>query len=187
VPSEGSALFNSTLTPAHDLELHSVRRRRLRHASARDRHSAQPVRRARFTGATSSTVGVFGTVYESKAVEHLVSQTVTGSVSASQVLVWIATQAWREGTLKRAVRSGQSLRWLLPYHPTVEAWLARGDQDRDRALAFNSSRKPQTYSISIASQPPAVVGQRGLAIQRLAFHALKNDPSPLNRSGDGRR
>jgi hypothetical protein len=55
------------------------------------------------------------------------------------------------------------------------------------ALVPNSSRKPQAYSISIASQPPAVVGQRGLAIQRLAFRALKNDPSPLNRSADGRR
>jgi hypothetical protein len=40
---------------------------------------------------------------------------------------------------------------------------------------------------SSARQPPAVVGQRGLAIQRLAFRALKNDPSPLNRSADGRR
>jgi hypothetical protein len=46
-----------------------------------------------------------------------------------QVLEWIATQAWREGTLKRAVGSRQSLRWLLPYHPRVEAWQARGDQD----------------------------------------------------------
>jgi len=88
-----------------------------------------PVRRAKFTGATSNTGGVFGTAYESKTVEHLVSQTVTGSVSVPQVLAWIATQAWREGTLKLAVRSRQSLRWLLPCHPTVEAWQARGDED----------------------------------------------------------
>ena len=68
-------------------------------------------------------------------------------------------------------------------HSTVaKSLLSQGS-----ALVPNSSRKPQAYSISIASQPPAVVGQRGLAIQRLAFRALKNDPSPLNRSGDGRR
>jgi len=51
------------------------------------------VRGAKFTGATSNTVGVFGTAYESKTVKYLVSQMVTGSVSVSQVLVWIATQA----------------------------------------------------------------------------------------------
>jgi len=88
-----------------------------------------PFAAPKFTGATSNTVGVFGMAYESKTVEHLVSQTVTGSVSVSQVLVWIATQAWREGTLKLAVCSRQSLRWLLPCHPTEEAWQARGDQD----------------------------------------------------------
>ena len=33
----------------------------------------------------------------------------------------------------------------------------------------------------------AALTDDGLAIQRLASHALKNDPSPLNRSGDGRR
>jgi hypothetical protein len=84
---------------------------------------------AKFTGATSNTGGVFGTANESKTVEQLVSQTVTGSVSSPQVLVRIATQAEQEGTLKLAVGSGQSLRWLLPYHRTVEAWQARGDQD----------------------------------------------------------
>jgi hypothetical protein len=41
------------------------------------------VRRAKFTGATSNTVGVFGTGYESKTVKYLVSQTVAEPALAS--------------------------------------------------------------------------------------------------------
>ena len=130
----------------------------LRYAAARDRHSAQPVRRAKFTGATSNTVGVFGTAYESKTVEHLVSRTVTGSVSVSQVLAWFATQAWREGTLKLAVRSRQSLRWLLPYHPTMEAWQARGTKTETAPWSPTpqGNLKPILFPLRASRRPSSV-------------------------------
>jgi hypothetical protein len=40
---------------------------------------------------------------------------------------------------------------------------------------------------SSASQPPPFVCQRGPTVQRLTLHFLENDPSALNRPGNGRR